>query len=203
MPQSQTLETRFALNGTNSPSPSGTEDVRTHEPIWGAGLVPGVYFDLTEKEANQLSFTEVGILHAGRYRWVQVDKNATPANIVRGKIGVMPTALTPELNIVTSADHGHVGVRMVVFLNPPVIPVPGGFPVMEGITPGNYVFVQELGIASVLFSGTATIGAAVAMQSDGRVAAGATLPSFVGVALEAGAANQISRVELGLPVQQG
>lgn len=204
MPQSQTIATWFALNGANSRSPSGQADIRTHMPNWAGGLVPGNYFDVTEKEANDLSFTEVGICHAGRYRWVQVDEHATEANIVRGKIGVMPTALKPELNIVTSADKGHVGMRMVVFLNPPLFINPFNDDIAtEGITPGHYVFVQELGIASCLFSGTVAVGAAVAMQSDGRVAAGSSLPAFLGVSLDVASANQISRVELGLPVQQG
>jgi len=209
------------LNNANSASSTGLIDPVTGQQYNTGGLQLGDYFDLTESQANSLSVTATGTCHAGRYRWVQVDSNATAANVATGKVGyarqgstvtsvqvltqgsgqtvgtyvVQATAgtsggvgatiqvvvssatsitatvlnggsgyqapptftlatggtpgtvvaqLTPTVNVVTSADialsaSGPVGigaVRPVVFLN--------------AITPGNYGFVQELGVATVL-----------------------------------------------------
>ena len=63
-----------------------------------------------------------------------------------GVTGVVAGQLSSSPNMVTSADQSVVqGVHAVVFLN--------------SITPGNYGFVQELGLATVLCSGTLGDGA--------------------------------------------
>ena len=214
MPFQQALPTWVSLNNVNSVSQSGNSDPVTGFPYAGGGLNLGDYFDLTEQEANQLSYPTNGILHAGRYRYVQVAANATAANVKAGTVGYLqpgtfvqsvqqlvagsgmtvgatvtgttaagggttqatfqvvvltaatvaitmltpgagftslptatitgtggtPPTLTVEMgftvNQVTSADIPTNLIRPVVFLN--------------SITPGNYGFVQELGIANVL-----------------------------------------------------
>jgi hypothetical protein len=136
MPLQQILPTWLAINNCNFTSPSGMVDPITGQPYYGGGLNLGDYFDLTEQEANNASFTTNGTLHSGRYRLVQVDTAATAANVVNGRIGYMSPNFTTNVNVVTDASHGDVGVHMVVFLNT--------------ITPGNYGFVQEGGLAMTL-----------------------------------------------------
>src|SRR5215475_10835127 len=65
MPLQQIITTWFALNGSNDESPSGVNDLRTGAPQFVGGLNIGDYFDLTEQEANEHSWTQIGILHAG------------------------------------------------------------------------------------------------------------------------------------------
>lgn len=142
MPLQQILPTWLALNGCNDTSPTGMADVRQGTPYFAGGLNLGDYFDTTEQEANAASNTSVGILHAGRYRRVQVDSGATAGNVKTGTIGYMVAGGQPQLNLVTSADKGIVGAHPVVFLNT--------------VTPGNYCFVQELGVANCLCGSTIT-----------------------------------------------
>lgn len=150
MPFQPTLPTWLALNSCNDTSASGFTDLRTGQPVNAGGLNNGDYFDLTNTEAIQLSNTANGTLYAGRYRRVRVDSGATAANVKTGTIGLMPSLAVvladpegikaPPMNVVTSYDQADGvsagGLRPVVFLNV--------------VTPGNYCFVQELGIASVL-----------------------------------------------------
>ena len=213
MPQQQIVPTFVAWNNANFTSPSSFTDLRTGQAFPAGGLNLGDYFDATEQEANQASYTTNGILHAGRYRLVQVSAGATAANVKAGPVGYLApgsfvqsvvqlvagsgmtpgtynvttaggggttqatlqvvvltattiavTVLTPgagftslptatltgtggtpatltvqmgwSVNVVTSADIAANFVRPVVFLN--------------SITPGNYGFVQELGVATVL-----------------------------------------------------
>lgn len=136
MPFQPIIPTWLALNNCNDTSPSFFSDVRTGAPIFAGGLNLGDYFDLTEQEANQLSYTTNGTLHAGRYRRVQVDSGAAASNVKTGTIGFMVAGGQPQLNLVTSYDKGIVGAHPVVFLNT--------------VTPGNYAFVQELGVANCL-----------------------------------------------------
>lgn len=173
MPLNQSPVTFFALNAANDTSPSGVADSVTGQPIFIPDLNQGVYFDLTNEEAASLSDTLIGTLYAGRYRRVRVDSGATAANVKTGTIGLMASMAaqsqdgqsisTPSENIVTSYDQG-IGlattVRPVVFLN--------------SITPGNWGFVQELGLATVLgkaasFTGTPAIGAIVGSYTAGLV----------------------------------
>lgn len=142
MPFQPIVPTWLALNGCNDTSPTGFTDVRTGATVYGGGLNLGDFFDLTEQEANTLSNTSTGILHAGRYRRVQVDSGATASNVKTGTIGYMVAGGQPQLNLVTSYDKGIVGAHSVVFLN--------------AITPGNYGFVQELGVATCLCGSSIT-----------------------------------------------
>jgi len=144
MPFQPILPTWLALNSCNDSSPTGLSDARTGLAYMAGGLNLGDYFDLTEQEAQGIDYVPQGgpqvTLHAGRYRRVQVDSGATASNVKTGTIGLMVAGLQPNLNVVTSYDKGIVGAHVVVFLN--------------AITPGNYGFVQELGIASVLCGAT-------------------------------------------------
>jgi hypothetical protein len=164
MPFQPILPTWLAVNAANDTSASGQVDLRTGQPVNAGGLNQGDYFDLTNKEAAQLSDTSIGTLYFGRYRRVLVDSGATAANVKTGTIGLMPslaavtadgasTTPAPSANIVTSYDQSiglAVGLRPVVFLN--------------SITPGNFGFVQELGVASVL--GGATLQKATPVIGD-------------------------------------
>jgi hypothetical protein len=197
MPKIQIFPTWTPLNQANSASSSGQTDLRTGLALQGGNLVLGDYCDLTESEANALSYTTTGTLHAGRYRWIQVDSAATAANVKTGTMGLM-TSLALGVNNITSADKGYIGSgingavgRAVVFLN--------------SITPGNYGFVQELGDASVLM-GTASGNAGTPVY--GTVAAGLgasanTNAVVLGEALETLGNTALKRVLLNLPVVQG
>lgn len=206
MPNNQTLPTISALNAANFTSPSGQSDLRTGNPEW-IGLVQGDYFDLTNAEALQLSRTATATLYGGRYRYVKVDSGATAANVKTGTIGLMPSlaaigngtsVASPSENVVTSYDQGiFAGMRPVVFLNV--------------ITPGNYGFVQELGIATVL--GTTTLQKATPAPGDLINAATSGLvddpttqtmgPLFIGKAIDLPKNATLFRVQLDLPVVQG
>jgi hypothetical protein len=193
MPYLATLPTWLALNAANFSSPTGLTDLRTGNPQYGGALNLGDYFDLTEAEANQLSNTATGTLHAGRYRFVRVDSAATAANVKTGTVGLM-RSMALGVNVVTSFDQGLgggsvIGVRPVVFLN--------------AFTPTNYGFIQELGDATVLGAGsvTAPVGTAVGAVAGGLVSQTVTTP--IGRALEAGSASTLFRVLLDLPVVQG
>jgi hypothetical protein len=142
MPNNPTLPTWLALNACNFTSPTGLTDLRTGQPVYGGALVLGDYFDIDESQANSLSYTTNGTCHAGRYRFVQVDSGATASNVKTGTIGLMVAGGQPQLNLVTSYDKGIQGAHQVVFLN--------------SITPGNYGFVQELGILTVLCGSSIT-----------------------------------------------
>jgi hypothetical protein len=196
MPLQQILPTWLALNGCNDASPSGMVNIRTGEPVFAGGLNLGDYFDLTEKEANGASYTQTGILHSGRFRRVQVHAGATAANVKAGTLGVMVAALIPEVNIVTSFDAGVANMRVVVFLNV--------------VTPGNFCFVQELGIANVLaaaaLTGAATVGAQVIATANGTVDSGGTTTASVsplGKFLDVPVINTVVRALLNLPDIQG
>lgn len=206
MPLNQTLPTISALNSANFTSPSGQADIRTGAPEW-IGLVQGDYFDLTTSEALQLSATATGTLYSGRYRFVKVDSGATAANVKTGTIGLMPSlaaigngtsVASPSENVVTSYDQGLVaGLRPVVFLN--------------AITPGNYGFVQELGIATVLGAAslqkaTPAAGDLIESTTSGLVDDRTTQtvgPLFIGKALDLPKPATKFRIQLDLPVVQG
>lgn len=188
MPRQQTLPTWFALNACDDRSPSGIVDMRTGDTQFVGGLNLGDYFELTEKEANSGSYTTNGILHAGQYRRVQVHEGATAANVKVGHIGGMVTSLIPELNIVTSADHITLSVpRLVVFLNT--------------VTPGNFCFIQELGIASVVAGGSVSLGDPGSPGTTGTVTNSST--HKMGVFLDHASANSLARIILELPLFQG
>jgi hypothetical protein len=191
------LPTWVAVNAANDQSPTGNVDLRTGQFQYGGALNLGDYFDLTEAEANQLSYLTNGLLHAGRYRRVQVDSGATAANVKVGTIGLMVAGLQPNLNVVTSYDKGIQGCHEVVFLN--------------AITPGNYGFVQELGIANCLCGSSITkaspntgdlINATTGGVVDDPTSQSPVINS-IGIALDPPNPNTIIRVILDLPVLQG
>jgi hypothetical protein len=199
MPQLQTLPTWLALNAANFTSPTGLTDLRTGNPQYGGALNVGDYFDLTEAEANQLSYTTTGTLHAGRYRFVQVDSAATAANVKTGTVGLQ-LSLANGPNVITSLDKGLSGgatpvtsgkARAVVFLN--------------AIAPGGYGFVQEQGDANVLFGATASGGAGtpVFAAATGVGSSSATNGLILGGAEATLSISVLNRVLLDLPLIQG
>ena len=216
MPFQPIVPTWLALNASNDTSPSYFTDLRTGQPVLAGGLNLGDYFDLTNEEANQLSYKTNGILYAGRYRRVQVDSGATAANVKTGTIGLMPSLAVvsvnplgtrnPPMNIVTSYDQniGGKSVRPVVFLN--------------SITPGNYGFIQELGVATVLgktsLTATPAIGDLIATDSaanNGTVddptqstsLTYALAKLLLGAAIDLPVSNGLFRILLNTPVVQG
>jgi len=203
MPHNQTLPIWLLLNACDFKSPSGFVDSRTGAAIYAGGLNLGDYFDLTEQEANRLSQTSVGTLHAGRYGMVQVDSGATQAYVKTGAIGLMVAGGQPNLNLVTSYDKGITGAHPVIFLN--------------AITAGQYGFVQELGIANVLcgssvtVSGSAGMGGIVVSASTGVIDCPtqsgnqtyAINLTLMGIALDPPMPGTKIRVLLELPVLQG
>lgn len=211
MPYQPIVPTWLALNAANDDSPSYFTDLRTGNPVLAGGLNLGDYFDLTNPEANNLSYSVTGILYAGRYRRVQVDSGATAANVKTGTIGLMPSLAVvglnplgtrnPPMNIVTSYDQGiglATNVRPVVFLN--------------SITPGKYGFVQELGVATVLgaasLTGTPAIGVLInsvaSGLSDVPSNTTAVVKTTVGTAIDLPKAAALFRILMQyVPVVQG
>jgi hypothetical protein len=187
MPLQQILPTWFAINACNDISPSGLNDNRTKAPLFAGGLNVGDYFDLTEQEAREHSFETTGILHAGRYRRVKVHEQANAVELAKGHLGFMPTVAVPDLNTVTSLGHGVAHGRIVVMLNT--------------IDPGNYGFIQELGIASVHVVGTVAIGGPVSVGLLGTAIPGTT--AEIGRGLQAHTGSGTTLVLLDLPVVQG
>lgn len=180
MPLQQILPTWLAINACNDLSPSGLTDLRTSQPYNAGGLNAGDYFDMTEAEANNASYTTNGTLHAGRYRRVQVDSGATASNVKVGTIGYMVAGGQPQLNLVTSYDKSIVGAHGVIFLNV--------------VTPGNWCFVQEIfgGVGTVLCGATITKAApasgdlinatTLGVVDDPTVQEG--VPASIGIALD-------------------
>ncbi len=215
MPFQPIVPTWLALNSANDTSPSYFTDLRTGQPVLAGGLNLGDYFDLTNPEANDLSYQTNGVLYAGRYRRVQVDSGATAANVKTGTIGLMPSLAVvgvnkygtrnPPMNIVTSYDQAiglSTNVRPVVFLN--------------AITPGNYGFVQELGVATVLgassFAATPAIGDLLQTTTSGLVTdptqstglTSATAKLVIGTAIDLPKVSALFRILLQyVPVVQG
>lgn len=210
MPNQQILPTWLALNGGTLTSPSGLTDSRTGLPFMAGGLNVGDWFDLTEPEANQLSNASVGTLHAGRYRYVQIDSGATASLIKTGAVGLIRSLAGGSysdggFNYVTTGDqaNNYLGLlqpRKVVFL----CPVTAGQSLTAGS--GVFAFVQELGDATVYLDAAAvtTIGAAVNILSTGLTTTAAT-PSTatVGIASQVPAATSLCRVEMTTPSFQG
>ena len=174
-------------------SASGMTDLRTGLPYMAGGLMPGDYFDLTEAEAQALGYS----LHSGRYRFVQIDAAAVAANVAQGRIGAMKS-LAQGVNFITDFSQnigGAAGLpRGVVFINNPT---------PAQILAGCYLFVQELGDASVLASAAITAGAGLIVGAGGQVATGTTINLYVGTALAAAASGALGRCILELPIVQG
>ena len=274
MPQRQTLITWTALNLANFTSPTGQTDSRTGLPLQVGGINQGDYFDLTQAEALGLSSLPVGRLYAGRYRLVQVDPNATTANVAQGTLAAYApgpsvegvslltggSGQTPGMYNVAASGGGGTGAVLQVAVNQqgvvlqaPTILNPGagytstptftlaaggtpatfvaqmtgrfnvvtsfdkavsiGLPravFLNAISPGNYGFVQELGLATVLGNatiGSQTLGALLSGAAGGTVTAAAPTTSPTGAtfarAFDLPQASALFRAELDLPVVQG
>lgn len=106
MPFQPTLPTWLAVNAANFTSPSSFTDLRTQQPIFAGGLNLGDYFDLTEKEANNLSDTLIGLLHWGRYRLVQLDANATQSDVAAGTAAFFAKGKSVQNVVIATAGTG-------------------------------------------------------------------------------------------------
>lgn len=118
-----------------------------------------------------------------------------------GTPGTVTAQLSTSVNLVTSADQaasfGSGAVRPVVFLN--------------SITPGNYGFVQELGVATVLGKSSASGSAGDyvnAVLTDAGVvtttaASGSPIGSTIGRAIDTPTASNLFKCLLTGPVVQG
>lgn len=270
MPKQEIIPIWGGLNSANSPSATGLTDPVTGQQYNTGGLNVGDYFDLTEKEANQLSVSATGLCHEGRYRYVLLDSGATAANVKTGTVGYLRggtfvqgvvitnagTGATPgtytiagtggggvgatiqvvvgsggtitsavvssggagyvaipsfsltatgttggavaaqlnsDANVVTSADQANTyatSVRPVVFLNSP--------------TPGNYTFIQELGLATLIAGGSITANDFVSAGTTGTVTGGTSFTiTTVGQAIDAGSTGNLFKAYLNGPVVQG
>lgn len=89
MPLSPSLPTWLAINNANFTSPTGLTDAYSGQQVAAGGLNLGEYFDLTNGEASNASYSANGTLYAGRYRMVQVDSGATAANVKTGTVGYL------------------------------------------------------------------------------------------------------------------
>ena len=277
MPRQQILPTWLAWNNCNFPTQSGIQDLRTGQDFPAGGLNAGDYFDATEQEANNASAINIGLLHHGRYRLVQVDSGATVANVKTGTVGFLRagsfvqgaaittpgTGATPGVYSIaaTPGSGGGAGAVLLVTVGPTgaivsvsvqqgganYVTVPtfsltvtgttGGVvaaqlnssanrvtsfdqavttktlvrPVvfLNPITPGNYGFIQELGLATVL--GFSTIGtgnendwvnAVTAGGGTVNTTAGTGSPTgnTVGQAIDKPLANNLFKAYLTSPV---
>lgn len=106
MPKIQALPTWLAWNNANFTSPSGITDMATGQPINAGGLNLGDYFDATNEEAANASFTTNGLLFEGRYRLVLVDSGATAANVKTGTVGYLRAGQSVKTVIITAAGSG-------------------------------------------------------------------------------------------------
>jgi len=118
MPLQQALPTWLAINNMNNQSPSGMTDPITGQAYQGGGLNLGDYFDLTNGEAANASYTNNGILYAGRYRYVQVDSGATASNVKTGTIGYIRaggTSGTVKSVVIATAGSAQTAGTYTVF----------------------------------------------------------------------------------------
>ena len=106
MPFQPILPTWLAWNNANFTSPTGLTDVRTGQPFQAGGLGLGDFFDATNQEAFQASYTTNGTLFSGRYRLVQVDSGATAANVKTGTVGYLRAGTYVQSVVITTAGTG-------------------------------------------------------------------------------------------------
>lgn len=279
MPFQPIVPTWLALNAANDQSASGFLDLRTQQPVNAGGLNLGDYFDLTDGQALQLSYVTQGRLWFGRYRRIQVDANATAAQVAKGyaayivpgysldKAGLpavnvntvgsgqtagtytvtasggggsgaviqyvinasgtlsgIPTVVTPGSGYTstptfTLAAGGTPGTVQAIMVQAPDIVTdyshalatgltnkPAGV-FLNSITPGNFGFIQQGGLATVLYGGSITatgVGGLIQAISTGVfdshvVGSGAPTGVTVGQALDAAIASSYGRVMLDLP----
>lgn len=175
-------------------SPSGMTDIRTGQAYNAGGLYPGVYFDLTEAEAQAQSVN----LHEGRYRFVQIDSTATAANILQGSVGCMKT-LAGGVNFITDYSNNigsTTGIpRACVFLAPLTA---------AQVAAGVFVFVQEAGDATLLAAAAVSVGQALNVTTGGKATPATTINLYLGAAIQAAAGSgSLFRAILDIPIVQG
>lgn len=160
----------------------------------GSGAGTGAVIQVTV--AANGTITAASVLNGG-YGYSSVPTFSLTATGTTG--GAVVAQLNTSMNVVTSADQTSttgVPVRQVVFLN--------------SITPGNYGFIQELGVATVLGSGTVGTAAPgnfvqpLAVGSgNGTVTASATYgPTTIGQAIDLPLASNFYKVILTGPTVQ-
>lgn len=270
MPLQPIVPTWLAINACNDASASGFTDLRTGQPINAGGLNLGDYFDLTEQQANQLSYKTQGLLHWGRYRRVQVDAAATAANLAQGFAGyLVPGYSVQSVAIVTpgsgqtagtytatSSTAGGTQVAVIQYtisssgtlVGLPIVTQPGagftsiptftiaagGTPaavlaqmlpnadiitdfthadiattqprciMLNSITPGNFGFIQEEGLATLAMGatiGTAARGGNANVLTPGSftsAAAGGPVATTAGTWIDSPAINGLYRALLVL-----
>jgi hypothetical protein len=106
MPFQPIVPTWLAWNNGNFTSPTALTDVRTGQPFAAGGLNLGDFFDATNQEAFQGSYTTNGTLFSGRYRFVQVDSGATAANVKTGTVGYLRNGTFVQSVVITGAGSG-------------------------------------------------------------------------------------------------
>jgi hypothetical protein len=117
MPYQPILPTWTAWNNANFTSPTALTDPRTGQPFPAGGLNLGDYFDATNQEAKQGSYTTNGLLFAGRYRYVHVDSGATAANVKTGTVGYLRAGSYITSVVITSAGSGQTAGTYTVAAN--------------------------------------------------------------------------------------
>jgi len=143
--------------------------------------------------------TAVSVLQGGfNYSSVPTITSAQIAAVTGGSGMTVALQLNSTPNIVTSYDQANTAgtlIRPVVFLNP--------------VTPGNFGFIQELGLATVMCgasAGTANTGDWVNAGTGGVVTTTASSGSPVGLtigqAIDKPAANQLFKAYLNEYVYQ-
>jgi hypothetical protein len=136
--------------------------------------------------------TSVSVLQGG-FNYVSAPTFPLTVTGVTG--GTLSMQLNSSPNIVTSQDKG-ISSRPVVFLN--------------SITPGQYGFVQELGLATVMAgaaAGSGAVGDWVNVGTGGTVtttaASGSAIGATIGAAADPAIANQLFKIYLSeVPVVQ-
>lgn len=174
------------LVGTNVSSGTGASQY--------AGQL-GKYLELDNEAAAALGKNNT--LYGGRYRYVQFKSGSTASN-ARGQLVFYATASDETNGIVTPDATAATSGRVAgVTLN--------------AVDKGNYGFIQDDGLASVLFKASIadTTDGDVAVQSGTTNTADAVadatgtltyglIKKIIGVCAEAGASSTISRVRLRL-----
>ena len=175
MPLTPSLPTWLAWNNANFTSPTGLSDAYNGQQIAAGGLNLGAYFDATNAEAGQASYTTNGILYAGRYRMVQVDSGATAANVKTGTIGYLRQGGGGAVKSVDITNAG-TGATAGTYTIAATVPTGGGVGAVIQVVVGSGGTITS---ATVLNGGygynsvptfsltsTNTTGGAVAAQLD-------------------------------------
>jgi hypothetical protein len=174
----------------------------------GTGQAPGTYTISSSASGGTVAATAQVVIGAAGTVTAATLLNpgagftSTPTFTVAagGTPGTIVAQMNVSENFVSSFDASSLSVTQArgLFLAPVTA---------AQIAVGAYVFIQELGIASVLVStATATaIGSVAAAGTGGTVTtnAPAFYPATLGQTIDVAAAGLLARVELSLPVRQG